>query len=160
MVEHFYDKPDPSCISFFRYRVEKQRQMEVKTLPRRLPSAWVIANWHAHWRNDFWLVIIRYRGQQCQLQPSWPPSLNYQSICTSTQFKQLNDRIQTTTSTYLFIFVVHFILLHHASTGGWSVVHDHIEISPTFKLPLPVAECRQRHNDEEWTSNAIFIYVI
>jgi len=43
-MEHFCVKfGDPSCIGFSRYRVEKQKktQMPQKTLPMRLPLAWV-----------------------------------------------------------------------------------------------------------------------
>ena len=41
-----------------------------------------------------------------------------------------------------------------------SMVHNGIDIRPSFELSLPVSERGQWHNDQERSSNAIFQYFI
>lgn len=56
---------------------------------------------------------------------------------------------------YLTVLVVHLIFLDHVTARCRSVVHDHVEIGPRLKLPLPVADRRKRNDDEEWSTDAV-----
>lgn len=56
---------------------------------------------------------------------------------------------------YLRIFVVHLVLLNHVSALRRAVIDDDVEIRPRLKLSLPVADRRQRNDDQKRSTDTI-----
>jgi hypothetical protein len=38
------------------------------------------------------------------------------------------------------------------------MINNYVQVSPSFKLPLPVGYSGQRRNDKKWSSNTILMH--